>query len=582
MKKSKLIIVAPHPDDEWIGCGCSIQKAVDEGRKVKVILVTGRVKSRVELSKELAKKYGYELLFLDETERNLNEENIINIIKKEISINDTVLIPSYDSHPDHQLINIIAKENIKNKELFEYGIYNNSKNIFKRAFNKIKSLITKKGYTSFFKGRGVSFSYKEKVKQKHIKEFDEFPRAADLLRPAKTKLNIVFLTKDYHVNTVDAGFTSILNLAKKLKEKGHFVTMISNKSHKVNYGSPANKIYEVFKGIPIYRPYGFKYLNFKIGPLSLNFIINRFIAPVLGLRYVQKKLKFKFNIIHGSSSASYLIIPSLLAKLFSQRAKIFHSIRSESHFSLWGLKTSFLLNFTQKTFVTLQSLIKKIIKDGCNPKNLELIRSSIDLSKFKRIKEKPESLRKKHNVAKEDKVVLYYGKGGHLKGVDVLLKAINFIPENEKVKFIFYHPVIWLPHIVKLYEKHKYKYKISFNIGKINVPDYLNMADIQVLPFKSIQGTEGNPLCLLEGMSTKTPIVTTELNDLKEIVEKDKDVLMAQPDNPESLANEIMRLLNDKELQKILICNSYEKSKSFDINIITKQIHRNYLISLNK
>ena len=34
------VIIAPHPDDEWIGCGCTILKKLEEGEKVKVLLVT--------------------------------------------------------------------------------------------------------------------------------------------------------------------------------------------------------------------------------------------------------------------------------------------------------------------------------------------------------------------------------------------------------------------------------------------------------------------------------------------------------------------------------------------------------------
>jgi len=577
--KENVIIIAPHSDDEWIGCGCTILKSLDDGRKVKVILVTGRVKSRVKLSKKLANKYGYKLVFLNEQEKKLNESRIKDMFKKEIDILDEVFIPTCDTHQDHQTLNRLAKETLDNKKVFEYGIYNNSKNPLRRGFNKLKSIITKKGYVSFVRGTGKKVAYKKEVKQKHIIEFAECPRDADLIRPVKTKLNIAFLTKDYNTITVDAGFTSIVELAKQLQKRGHFVALISSKGDSSLYEPAADKEYELFKGVPIYRPYALKGFNNKKKHITITSLVNRFVMPALGFRYVQKKHNIKFDIIHGSSSASYLLFPSLLAKVFARHAKIFHTIRSESNYGLWGWKTSKLLNFSRGVFVPLNSLIQKLNKDGCKAEKLVLARSSIDLSKFSQVKTAAKDLRKQYNVKEDEKIVLYYGKGGHFKGVEVLIDAANYvIPKYKKVKFILVHPIVWLPHIEKMVKEHKFKKQVSLNVKKIHVPDYLNFADMQILPFRSIQGTEGNPLCLLEGMAAKTPIITTELKDLKEIVKKEKDVLMAKPEDAKSLAKEILRLLKDDKLREILAANAYKTSKQFDINITVDQYLKQYFM----
>ena len=82
---------------------------------------------------------------------------------------------------------------------------------------------------------------------------------------------------------------------------------------------------------------------------------------------------------------------------------------------------------------------------------------------------------------------------------------------------------------------------------------------------------EGTPSCLLEGMACKTPVVTTELPELQEIVIKDQDVLMAVPGDSLSLANQVVRLLKDRKLQQRLAGNAYQKVFNFDVKKIADE-----------
>ena len=91
MKKNRSVIIAPHPDDEWIGCGCTLLKNESESMPTKVVLVTGRVKKRVKLSTDLAKKHNYELVLLNQEEKNLNLSDLIKSLKKEILVGRNLL-----------------------------------------------------------------------------------------------------------------------------------------------------------------------------------------------------------------------------------------------------------------------------------------------------------------------------------------------------------------------------------------------------------------------------------------------------------------------------------------------------------
>ncbi len=128
------IVLAPHPDDESIGCGGSIVKHIKAGRKVKVIFLTkggkgdfeGRfgmdyLKIRIECAEKalgvLGVK-GYE--FWEYEDRELfSAKN--EIIKRLIKVTDDFLpsiiyAPSpFELHPDHRATFSIAWNLIKKR-----------------------------------------------------------------------------------------------------------------------------------------------------------------------------------------------------------------------------------------------------------------------------------------------------------------------------------------------------------------------------------------------------------------------------------------------------------------------------------
>jgi len=184
------VIVAPHPDDEWIGCGCTLLKKLDDGEKITVLLIThssriptSRIKDRTKISQSLAKEYGYALKILGETELHINKEKLTSFLLKEINSGDIVYIPDYDRHIDHRVIFSACKDALKNNELVQYCVYNNSANPFTRMRKKALYFLFKRGFPSFKYGREeYKFSYKLDLKNKHITQFRAVPRDADVLR----------------------------------------------------------------------------------------------------------------------------------------------------------------------------------------------------------------------------------------------------------------------------------------------------------------------------------------------------------------------------------------------------------------
>ena len=160
----KIVVFAPHPDDEVYGCGGSILKWMREGHDVHIVYVTDNcaliswARENNELIEEEAKEYinlteeeigiiGLEearkaakafgfpetkvhlFEFHDQDAMNHIEEGII-LSKEIIKDADRLVIPSDNNkHPDHQATHIMVKTaaqelNLKNIEFYVYLIYN--------------------------------------------------------------------------------------------------------------------------------------------------------------------------------------------------------------------------------------------------------------------------------------------------------------------------------------------------------------------------------------------------------------------------------------------------------------------------
>lgn len=181
----RYIIIAPHPDDEWIGCGCTLQKLIAIGQKVIVLIITRvpRTERRISVSNHLSKKYGYKVHILGEPELKINEFRLAEFLKKSIKDKDMVYIPDSDNHPDHQKINRIAKK-ILNNNIYEYAVYNNSRKIFIRLKNKLIAILTRKSTSSFkHGGQRKIFQYNLRTKNYYITNlFLEKARGGDVTR----------------------------------------------------------------------------------------------------------------------------------------------------------------------------------------------------------------------------------------------------------------------------------------------------------------------------------------------------------------------------------------------------------------
>ncbi|MEK6809702.1 MAG: glycosyltransferase family 4 protein [Nanoarchaeota archaeon] len=370
-------------------------------------------------------------------------------------------------------------------------------------------------------------------------------------------MNIALVSSSALTNKKEATWLTIHSLAKEYAQQEHKVIICAEKH-------PQLPEVEEAEGIKIYRLHKGKIFSGR-----------------KTLRSISRKENMSFDVIHGFSSSPVLVLNTFLAGRKFPKAKTIHTIKSYSKH--WIARTLFsgLLNSVHSITVPTKKLKERMANNTKIEKKIKIISSPIDTKKFK--PRDREALKEKHGY-KGKKIILYYGAIREEKGVDDLIKAVPLViplvtgqngqPKKKEIEFIF----AIRSNAVEKREKYlamarrlgceKY---INITLEDLPIEEYVSMADMVVLAYPSLIGTEGNPSCLLESMAAKTPVVTTDLPELREIVENEKDVLMAKPGDVFSIAEQITRLLKDPKLGEKLTENAYAKSKQFDVRVIARQ-----------
>lgn len=167
--------------------------------------------------------------------------------------------------------------------------------------------------------------------------------------------------------------------------------------------------------------------------------------------------------------------------------------------------------------------------------------------------------RKKLGVPQEQLMLLTVANFNHIKGLDVLCKAVALLKRqgkwNEKAcLYIVGQPEADKAALGKLVTELCIENDVRM-IGISNaVPDYLTSADIYVQPSRS----EGLPLALMEATSSSLPVVATRVGGIPEIVREGYNGLLVRSENEQLLAEALNKLLCDSQTRSVFSRNSHK------------------------
>lgn len=212
-----------------------------------------------------------------------------------------------------------------------------------------------------------------------------------------------------------------------------------------------------------------------------------------------------------------------------------------------------------KGVILVTNNLKKIFQErGVSSDKILVAPDGVDLEEFN-IKESREECRKKLNLPLDKKIIMYAGSLLPWKGVETLLGAArNFSPYGRSPAG---RQNVVLFVIVGGTEKDAQNVKCQMpNVKYVprrphsEMPYWLKAADVLVLPNSGkydISKYWTSPLKLFEYMASKRPIVASDLPSIREVLSNENSILV-EPDNPESLARGINKVLDDSMLSEIV------------------------------
>lgn len=166
----------------------------------------------------------------------------------------------------------------------------------------------------------------------------------------------------------------------------------------------------------------------------------------------------------------------------------------------------------------------------------------------------------------EDKVILAIGQFIYRKGFDILIKALDSISNDAACYIIGGKTTEEYYNLIKSNSNNKI-YFIEFQKKEI-VKKYYQIADVFVLPTREdIWG-----LVINEAMANGVPVITTDRCIAGiELIEDNVNGYIIKNEDILSLREKIVKILNDKKLQKSMRYANKEKIKEYTIETMTKR-----------
>ncbi|MGQ9720654.1 MAG: glycosyltransferase family 4 protein [Candidatus Jordarchaeum sp.] len=167
------------------------------------------------------------------------------------------------------------------------------------------------------------------------------------------------------------------------------------------------------------------------------------------------------------------------------------------------------------------------------------------------------------------------GRLNRTKRLDILIKAFKIIKNksNKKIKLLLIGDGPEKKNLQRIVMKNHLNDYVFFP-GFVKRGDrVLKIFDVFVLPTTF----EGCSNVLIEAMSKKLPIITTNIPSVSWMFENGKEVLLFGKNDIKDLADKLIKLVEDSDYRKMLGENAYHKYKSdFQSSIMARKIDEIY------
>ena len=345
-----------------------------------------------------------------------------------------------------------------------------------------------------------------------------------------------------------------VDIAKELSNKNHEVTIYTTDLDFANNPKTFNKKLPREENIQ----------NFKIKRSHVWFSIRLFfVNPGMYFRMINDQQ----DIIHTIGIRSF---QSFIAALVAKKKKIplfvsdqggltthpdlqTRNVWTRILYKIQSPMIRFVIGQAKKIIVA-NEYEKKIFSKLTDENKIEVVRNGINLENMK------SSVDFKKKYAINHDYFLFLGRFHKVKGIDILLKAMQLIKNNHlmsDVKLVIMGVDFGFEdEMLKMIKEMNLDniVKVIKNPPREDVIAAYKESEFLVLPSR----WELSPLTPLEGFAFKKPTISTKAHGIPYTLDDGKNSILVESENFNELGDKIVELLNDKTKCKELGMNGYE------------------------
>lgn len=203
----------------------------------------------------------------------------------------------------------------------------------------------------------------------------------------------------------------------------------------------------------------------------------------------------------------------------------------------------FIINQASKIIVA-NEYEEKIFLEFSDSNKIQKIRNGVNLNT---LKSTPKYFKKKYGF--DYPFILFIGRFSKIKGIDILLHAINNLKDRHELKNIKF--VImgvdfgFQEQMFQMIDQLNIKGQIHVikNPSRDDVIAAYNESEFLVLPSR----WELSPLTPLEGFAFKKPVISTNVHGIPFTITNGENGILVEDEDYVGLANAILELVNDKK-----------------------------------